>query len=164
MGDRWISLLLCRKSVVKVNYLFQISRDWLIRYHFLSLSALAIYIVIWYTEESIWLVVFLHVECDMDNRGKPRALYPCGRRSISDFCILFLSFFCWWYQASFQIQILNRKTGYPFGKTVYSYLEESVWLLAKWITGFKILGNIKVNMNYHQLMCNKIKGKFQCEI
>lgn len=149
MGDRWIRLLLCRKSVVKVDCLFQVSRDWLIMcYHFVSLSALTIYFVIRCTEQSKWLLVFLHVECDMDNRGKPRTLYPCRRPSISDFCILFLFFSADGIKPLFKYRYLIERQVILLVKQCIHVWKKSVWLLAEWVTDFKILGNIKVNMNY----------------
>lgn len=87
-------LWLRRKSVVEVDCLLQISRDRLVRcYHFISLRALAIYFVIWYTEQSELPLVVLDVECDMDNRDETRTLYPHRRPTVSDFHVLFL-FFC----------------------------------------------------------------------
>lgn len=79
--------------MVEADCSFQVSRDGVIRcYQFVSLSAFAIYFVIWYMEPSELLFVFLDAECDRANRENPRTWCPHSRPAVADFDALLLFF------------------------------------------------------------------------
>lgn len=52
----------------------------------------------------------------MDNRGKPRTLYPCGRPSISDFSILFPFFSADAIKPLFKYRYLTERQVIPLVK------------------------------------------------
>jgi len=111
---------LCRESVVEVDCLFQVSWDWLIKcYHFISLSALAIYFVICYTEQSELLLVALD-----EKNQELCTLVEDPQKTVWFLCSF--SFFADHIRASFQMCILNKEADYPNGNTVYMCPEEYV--------------------------------------
>lgn len=84
----------------------------------------------------------------MDDKGKPETLYLHGRSSVSHFCILFLFFFADDIKPLFKYRYFIKRHVIPLEKQGLHIQKNQFDYWLNELTDFKILGSIKVNMNY----------------